>query len=65
MRKGGHIFILFAIGLVLLVNPHIRGLGETGGLFANLILAMIPIASLYTLAAKRKCLERQSWVETI
>jgi hypothetical protein len=52
--KSRFIYIIFAIILVLLVNPFIRPLGLIGHLFSTLILSMIPLASAYTLTEDRK-----------
>jgi len=47
--KSRFIYIIFAIMLVLMVNPFIRPLGLIGHLFSTLLLAMIPLASAYPL----------------
>ena len=52
--KSRFIYIIFAIILVLLVNPFIRPLGLIGHLFSTLILSLIPLASAYTLTEDRK-----------
>lgn len=52
--KSRFIYIIFAIMLVLLVNPFIRPLGLIGHLFSTLCLSMIPLASAYALTADRK-----------
>lgn len=52
--KSRFIYILFAIMLVLLVNPLIRNMGEKGWFIATLLLVLIPIASLYAFAKERK-----------
>ena len=52
--KSRFIYIIFAIILVLLVNPFIRPLGLIGHLFSTLLLSMIPLASAYTLTGDRK-----------
>ena len=52
--KSRFIYIIFAIMLVLLVNPFIRPLGLIGHLFSTLFLAMIPLASAYALTDDRK-----------
>ena len=52
--KSRFIYIIFAIILVLLVNPFIRPLGLIGHLFSTLCLSMIPLASAYALTADRK-----------
>ena len=48
------IYIIFAIMLVLLVNPFIRSLGLIGHLTSTLFVAMIPLASAYALTEDRK-----------
>ncbi|MGD1984965.1 MAG: potassium channel family protein, partial [Desulfobacterales bacterium] len=45
---------IFAIMLVLLVNPFIRPLGLIGHLLSTLFLSMIPLASAYALTENRK-----------
>ena len=52
--KSRFIYIIFAIILVLLVNPFIRPLGLIGHLFSTLLLSMIPLASAYALTEDRK-----------
>ncbi len=52
--KSRFIYIIFAIMLVLLVNPFIRPLGLIGHLFSTLCLSMIPLASAYALTEDRK-----------
>jgi hypothetical protein len=52
--KSRFIYIIFAIILVLLVNPFIRPLGLIGHLFSTLFLSMIPLASAYALTEDRK-----------
>jgi len=52
--KSRFIYIIFATMLVLMVNPFIRPLGLIGHLFSTLLLAMIPLASAYTLTEDRK-----------
>lgn len=52
--KSRFIYIIFAIMLVLLVNPFIRSLGLIGHLFSTVCLSMIPLASAYALTADRK-----------
>ena len=52
--KSRFIYIIFAIMLVLLVNPLIRPLGLIGNLFSTLCLTMIPLASAYALTEDRK-----------
>lgn len=52
--KSRFIYIIFAIMLVLLVNPFVRPLGLIGHLFSTLCLSMIPLASAYALTADRK-----------
>ena len=52
--KSRFIYIIFAIMLVLLVNPFIRPLGLIGHLFSTLLLAMIPLASAYAQTENRK-----------
>ena len=52
--KSRFIYIIFAIMLVLMVNPFIRPLGLIGHLFSTLCLSMIPLASAYALTADRK-----------
>jgi hypothetical protein len=52
--KSRFIYIIFAIMLVLLVNPFIRPLGLIGHLFSTLLLAMIPFTSAYALTEDRK-----------
>ena len=52
--KSRFIYIIFAIMLVLLVNPFIRPLGLIGHLISTLLLAMIPLASAFALTEDRK-----------
>lgn len=52
--KSRFIYIIFAIMLVLLVNPFIRPLGLIGHLLSTLFLSMIPLASAYALTEDRK-----------
>ncbi|MGD8468648.1 MAG: potassium channel family protein [Desulfobacterales bacterium] len=52
--KSRFIYIIFAIMLVLLVNPFIRPLGLIGHLLSTLFLSMIPLASAYALTENRK-----------
>ena len=52
--KSRFIYIIFAIILVLLVNPFIRPLGLIGHLFSTLLLSMIPLASAYAMTEDRK-----------
>jgi hypothetical protein len=52
--KSRFIYIIFAIMLVLLVNPFIRPLGLIGHLFSTLLLSMIPLASAYAMTEDRK-----------
>jgi len=52
--KSRFIYIIFAIMLVLLVNPFIRPLGLIGHLSSTLFLAMIPLASAYALTEDRR-----------
>ncbi len=52
--KSRFIYIIFAIMLVLLVNPFIRPLGLMGHLFSTVFLSMIPLASAYALTEDRK-----------
>ncbi len=52
--KSRFIYIIFAIMLVLLVNPFIRPLGLIGHLISTLLLAMIPLASAYALTEEKK-----------
>ena len=52
--KNRFIYIIFAIMLVLLVNPFIRPFGLIGHLSSTLFLAMIPLASAYALTEYRK-----------
>ena len=52
--KSRFIYIIFAIMLVLMVNPFIRPLGIIGHLFSTLLIAMIPLASAYALTKDRK-----------
>ena len=52
--KSRFIYIIFAIMLVLLVNPFIRPLGLFGHLFSTLFLSMIPLASAYALTEDMK-----------
>ena len=52
--KSRFIYIIFAIILVLMVNPFIRPLGFIGHLFSTIFLAMIPLASAYALTEDRK-----------
>jgi hypothetical protein len=52
--KSRFIYIIFAIMLVLLVNPFIRPLGIMGHLISTLLLAMIPLASAFALTGDRK-----------
>ncbi len=47
------IYIIFAILLVLLVNPFLRPLGLFGHLFSTLFLAMIPLSSAFALTENR------------
>jgi hypothetical protein len=47
--KNRFIYIIFAIMLVVLVNPFIRPLGLLGHLSATLFVAMIPLASAYAI----------------
>ena len=52
--KSRFIYIIFAIMLVLLINPFIRPLGLIGHLISTLLIAMIPLASAFALTADRK-----------
>ncbi|MDX1707264.1 MAG: potassium channel family protein [Desulfobacterales bacterium] len=52
--KSRFIYIIFAIMLVLLVNPFIRPLGLTGHLLSTVFIAMIPLASAYALTKDKK-----------
>ncbi|MGD9011785.1 MAG: potassium channel family protein [Desulfobacterales bacterium] len=52
--KSRFIYIIFAIMLVLLVNPFIRPLGLIGHLLSTLFLSMIPLASAYAMTEDRK-----------
>ncbi len=52
--KSRFLYIIFAIMLVLLVNPFIRPLGLMGHLFSSLFLSMIPLASAYALTKDKK-----------
>jgi len=47
------IYIIFAILLVLLVNPFLRPLGLFGHLFSTLFLAMIPLSSAFAMTENR------------
>jgi voltage-gated potassium channel Kch len=51
--KNRFVYIILAIMLVLLVNPFIEDSGKSGHLFAMLLIAMIPLTSLYALTADR------------
>lgn len=51
--KNRFLYIIFAIMLVLLINPFIEHTGKGGHFFAALILAMIPLTSFYALTADR------------
>jgi voltage-gated potassium channel Kch len=48
------IYIIFAILLVLLLNPFLRPLGLFGHLFSTLFLAMIPLSSAFALTENRE-----------
>jgi voltage-gated potassium channel Kch len=48
------IYIIFAILLVLLVNPFLRPLGLFGHLSSTLLLAMIPLSSAFALTETRE-----------
>ena len=48
------IYIIFAILLVLLVNPFLRPLGLFGHLSSTLLLAMIPVSSAFALTENRE-----------
>jgi hypothetical protein len=52
--KSRFLYIIFAIMLVLLVNPFIRPHGLIGHLFSTLFLSMIPLASTYALTRDKK-----------
>ena len=51
--KSRFIYIIFAIMLVLLVNPYLRPLGLFGHFFSTLIVAMIPLSSVFALTESR------------
>ena len=48
------IYIILAIVLVLLVNPFIESLAICGHLLSSLLVAMIPLASVYALIGERR-----------
>ena len=48
------IYIILAIVVVLLVNPFIESLGIGGHLLSSVLVAMIPLASVYALTGDRK-----------
>ena len=48
------IYIILAIVIVLLVNPFIRPLGPGGHLLSTVLVAMIPLASIYALTQERR-----------
>jgi hypothetical protein len=50
--KSRFIYIIFAIMLVMLINPFLRPLGLFGNLFSTLILAMIPLSCAVVLTEK-------------
>ena len=52
--KSRFIYIIFAIVLVLLVNPYLRTLGLPGQLFTTLIVALIPLSCAFALTANRQ-----------
>ena len=52
--KSRFIYIIFAIILVLLVNPYLRPLGLSGHLFTTLIIALIPLSCAFALSTNRK-----------
>ena len=51
--KNRFIYIIFAIILVLLVNPFLRPLGLFGHLFSTLLVAMIPLSSAFAVTENR------------
>ena len=51
--KNRFIYIIFAIMLVMLINPFIRNTGRSGYFFATILVAMIPLASYYALTEDR------------
>jgi len=52
--KSRFIYIIFAIMLLLLVNPFLGPLGLFGHLFSTLITALIPLSSAFALTRKRE-----------
>ena len=48
------IYIILAIVLVLLANPFIESLAIGGHLLSSLLVAMIPLASVYALIGERR-----------
>jgi len=52
--KSRFVYIVFAIILVVLINPFIRHAGTIGWLTSTLFIAMIPMASYYALSGDRK-----------
>ena len=52
--KSRFIYIIFAIMLVLLVNPFLRPAGLFGHLFSTLLIAMIPLSSSLALTRDKK-----------
>jgi len=52
--KSRFLYIIFAIMLVLLLNPFLRPLGLFGHLISTLLVAMIPLSSTLALTENRK-----------
>ena len=52
--KSRFIYIIFAIMLVLLVNPFLRPAGLSGHLISTLLIAMIPLSSSLALTRDKK-----------
>jgi hypothetical protein len=52
--KSRFIYIIFAIMLVLMVNPFIRPLGLMGHIISTLFIAMIPLSCAFAITGDRK-----------